>query len=714
MKFAGVKDNFLDSSNNSFLSKTRRYILRFSLLVFWIIVLYNILFEKDALGFLIYSNEIHKGAIFVDNFIIFFKYLIGSTLSILFTIFMIKRSYKLLITNLSWIDFEVKNQKDILWTILTFFSISVILQSINSDFAGALGWILGQIVPVIILPFLYIVAPISIMIMFRIYPHKILLAIYKSIWQYTRKNDKSPSLNKKEKMVKMKKKSTIKSVPKNKISVVKDKIKSPTFTLPSSELLSIPKLPQKQSQIQFQNNAKQLLRFFREFNIDGTIHSIKAGPVITVYEFEPSPGTKTSKVVALSADIARSMKCQSIRMSVISGRNTIGVELPNLQRSIVSFRQMVESKEFKTTEFTLPVVLGCDITGRASVVNLLKMPHLLLAGRTGSGKSVFLRDLIISLLYKCTPNDCKFILVDPKIIEFSDWEDIPHLLVPVVTKHQKVINSLKWAVREMEKRYRLMKNFGVKDLSSFNNKILSAKASQKVLKYTVEIAEDNGDITKKEKILPLVKIPFIVIVIDELADLMVTSAKDVEPSLQRLAQMGRAAGIHLVLATQRPSVNVITGVIKANFPTRVSFQVSSRVDSRTILDSMGAESLLDQGDMLYMPAGRAFIRTHGAFVSEIEAQRVAKFWKKQAPPEYNLDVFEDANPVGNATSHNNNDGDIYQQAVSLIKESKRASTSFLQRKLRIGYGRAASMIDKMEEEGIITSPDQMGRRTLVE
>ena len=460
----------------------------------------------------------------------------------------------------------------------------------------------------------------------------------------------------------------------------------------------------------------------QEFGVNGKIVKVRPGPVVTLYELEPAPGTKTARVIGLADDIARSMSAVSVRIAVVPGSNTIGIEMPNKNRETVWFKDLLEDPAFRETKNTLNVVLGKDIGGRNVYADLAKMPHLLVAGTTGSGKSVGVNTMILSLLYRMRPEECKLIMIDPKMLEFSMYNGIPHLLTPVITDPAKAVIGLKWAVKEMEDRYRAMAQLNVRNIAGYNQKLQELKASGEKIERTVQTgfdAETGKPIFEKQE-LDLTPLPYIVIVVDEMADLMLVAGKDVEAAIQRLAQMARAAGLHLIMSTQRPSVDVITGTIKANFPTRISFQVTSKIDSRTILGEQGAEQLLGMGDMLYMPAGQRPIRIHGSFVKDSEVEKVVEFLKAQREPEYVSGVTEgelsekDGGSVfdkGDFAA--GSDEDLYAQAVAIVQNDKKASTSYIQRKLRIGYNRAASLIDKMEEEGIISAADHVGRREVL-
>jgi len=463
-------------------------------------------------------------------------------------------------------------------------------------------------------------------------------------------------------------------------------------------------------------NAKLLESVLEEFGVKGQIVKVRPGPVVTLYELEPAPGIKTARVVSLADDIARSMSVRSVRIAVVPGRNVIGIELPNAKRDTVYFHELLAAKAFEESGGALTLALGKDIGGIPVVADLAKMPHLLIAGTTGSGKSVAINTMILSLLYQRTPDECKFIMIDPKMLELSVYDGIPSLLSPVVTDPKKAVVALKWAVREMEDRYRLMSQLGVRNLAGYNARLLEAKKKGEVLSRRIQTGfDEDGKPIYEEQALGTDPLPLIVIVVDEMADLMMVAGKDIEASVQRLAQMARAAGIHLIMATQRPSVDVITGTIKANFPTRISFQVTSKIDSRTILGEQGAEQLLGQGDMLYMAGGGQVTRVHGPFVSDSEVEKIVSFLKNQGEPIYVDAVTEDIEggfDIPGAEGGSSGD-DLYDQAVALVAREGKASTSFIQRHLQIGYNRAARIIEQMEEQGVVSKADRVGRREVL-
>ena len=494
-----------------------------------------------------------------------------------------------------------------------------------------------------------------------------------------------------------------------------------SFTLPSLELLdpppaiSVPKL----DKTALEANARLLESVLDDFHVKGQIVAVRPGPVVTMYELEPAAGIKSSRVIQLAEDIARNMSALSARVSTIPGRTVMGIELPNAHREAVVFQEMVGSDAFAEQKGALPIILGKNISGDPVIADLAPMPHLLVAGTTGSGKSVGLNCMILSLLYRLTPDQCRMIMIDPKMLELSSYDDIPHLLSPVVTEPAKAIRALKWAVEQMEERYRMMSSLGVRNLANFNEKVRNAKVKGAPLGRKVQIGYDpmTGQPQYEEESLAYEPMPQIVIIVDELADLMMTAGKEVEFLIQRLAQKARAAGIHLIMATQRPSVDVITGVIKANLPTRISFHVTSKIDSRTILGEQGAEQLLGKGDMLYMAGGRGLTRIHGPFVSDDEVRRVADHWRGQGQPEYIQAVTEEPEDGGfdfGAMGGDDSEEDSqYRKACQIVFESQKASTSWIQRQLRIGYNSAARLIDRMEEDGFISAPNHIGRREVL-
>jgi DNA segregation ATPase FtsK/SpoIIIE, S-DNA-T family len=471
-----------------------------------------------------------------------------------------------------------------------------------------------------------------------------------------------------------------------------------------------------------EQNARMLESVLADFGVKGTIGKVRYGPVVTLYELEPAPGTKSSRVIGLSDDIARSMSAVSVRVAVVPGRNVIGIELPNARRETVYFREVLESDSINSSSHKLAIALGKDIGGTPIAVDLARMPHLLIAGTTGSGKSVAVNTMILSLLYRLPPERCRFIMIDPKMLELSVYDGIPHLLSPVVTDPKKAVVALKWTVREMESRYRAMSKLGVRNIDGYNARIAEAIKKGEVLKRRVQTGfdADSGKPVFEEEPLDLVPLPYIVVVIDEVADLMLVAGKDIEGAVQRLAQMARAAGIHVIMATQRPSVDVITGTIKANFPTRISFQVTSKIDSRTILGEQGAEQLLGMGDMLYMAGGGRITRVHGPFCSDEEVEDVVRHLKTQGEPEYDETITEDdeggADPLGFSGAGEGGGGsgdELYDQAVAIVAREGKASTSFIQRHLKIGYNRAATLIERMESEGVVSQANHVGKREVL-
>jgi S-DNA-T family DNA segregation ATPase FtsK/SpoIIIE len=493
----------------------------------------------------------------------------------------------------------------------------------------------------------------------------------------------------------------------------------PGFRLPELIMLTKPK-PRASAVDEgaLRQNAQLLETVLGEFGVRGQIDHIRPGPVVTLYELVPAPGVKSARVVALSDDIARSMSVAACRVSVVPGRNAIGIELPNARRETVYLRDLLSSAEYEKASQALPLALGETIGGEPYIVDLAKMPHLLIAGTTGSGKSVGVNAMILSILYRLPPEKCRFIMIDPKMLELSIYDGIPHLLAPVVTDPKKAIVALKWTVREMEDRYRRMSKIGVRNVAGYNERANEALAKGEHFVRTVQTGFDahGRPIFEEEKLRPE-PMPFLVVVIDEVADLMMVAGKDIEGAVQRLAQMARAAGIHLIMATQRPSVDVITGTIKANFPTRISFQVTSKIDSRTIMGEQGAEQLLGMGDMLYMAGGGRITRLHGPYVDDEEVIKVAKFLRDQGAPDYLEDVTalpdEDEELAAMIGEEGGGGNDLYDQAVAVVTRDGKASTSYIQRRLQIGYNRAASLIERMEKEGVVGAANHAGKREIL-
>ena len=491
-----------------------------------------------------------------------------------------------------------------------------------------------------------------------------------------------------------------------------------SFTLPPLRLLSEPRgrAPQKVSMDALESNARLLETVLQDFGIKGEIGRVRPGPVVTLYELEPAAGIRSSRVVGLADDIARAMSAISCRVATVPGHNVIGIELPNSNRETVFLREILSSEAFEKSNAKLPLTLGKDIGGEPVLSDLTKMPHLLVAGTTGSGKSVGINTMILSILYRLTPEECRMILVDPKMLELSIYDGIPHLLAPVVTEPKKAVAALKWAVQEMENRYRKMSKIKVRNIEGYNSRMAEAIDKGETLTREIQTGFDpeTGEAMFETEKINLEKLPYIVVVIDEMADLMLVAGKEIEAAVQRLAQMARAAGVHLITATQRPSVDVITGTIKANFPSRIAFQVTSKIDSRTVLGDMGAEQLLGMGDMLFMEGGGRIQRVHGPFVSDSEVEGLVSFLKKQGQPVYIDAVTEDSDPIEMGSMEGDTSGDsLYDQAVAIVTRDNRASTSYVQRRLQIGYNRAASLIEKMEEEGVISQPNHAGKREVL-
>ncbi len=499
------------------------------------------------------------------------------------------------------------------------------------------------------------------------------------------------------------------------------------YELPNLALLSEPKKPAgatKVSQDALDQNARVLEGVLDDFSVRGEIINVRPGPVVTLYELEPAPGIKSSRVIGLADDIARSMSAVSARVAVVPGRNAIGIELPNQRREMVYLRELLACEDFKASKHKLAIALGKTIGGEPVIVDLARMPHLLVAGTTGSGKSVAINTMILSLLYRLKPEECRLIMVDPKMLELSVYDNIPHLLTPVVTDPKKAVVALKWAVREMEDRYKKMSKVGVRNIDGFNARVVEARAKGEVITRTVQTGFDpeTGEAIFEREEMDLAPLPYIVVIVDEMADLMLVAGKDIEGAIQRLAQMARAAGIHLIMATQRPSVDVITGTIKANFPTRISFQVTSKIDSRTILSEMGAEQLLGQGDMLYMAGGGRISRVHGPFVSDGEVEHIVAYLRTQGQPQY-LDAITSEEEAAEAAAGEplaspgsmdaEESGDLYDRAVAIVLRDKKCSTSYIQRRLSVGYNKAASLVEQMEREGVVSPANHSGKREIL-
>jgi DNA segregation ATPase FtsK/SpoIIIE, S-DNA-T family len=498
---------------------------------------------------------------------------------------------------------------------------------------------------------------------------------------------------------------------------------SDKFELPSVSVLTAPKASDRQplNRSELEANSRALEGVLGDFGVRGEIVKAHPGPVVTLYELEPAPGIKSSRVIGLADDIARSMSALSARVAVVAGRNAIGIELPNAHREKVYLRELLTTRDSNESVAKLPLCLGKNIGGDAIIIDLARTPHMLIAGTTGSGKSVAINTMILSLVYRLRPDQCRLIMVDPKMLELSVYDGIPHLLTPVVTDPKKAVVALKWAVREMEERYKKMSKLGVRNIDGYNARLVEARGKGEELTRTVHTGFDKetGKAIYEEEKLDLDPLPYIVIIVDEMADLMMVAGKDIEGAVQRLAQMARAAGLHVILATQRPSVDVITGTIKANFPTRISFQVTSKIDSRTILGEMGAEQLLGQGDMLYMAGGGRISRVHGPFVSDEEVEKVVRHLKTQGSPEYLEAVTaeeptdEDGAVFDSTGMGGEGGGDLFTQAVAIVKRDRKASTSYIQRRLQIGYNRAASLMERMELEGIVGQANHAGKREIL-
>jgi S-DNA-T family DNA segregation ATPase FtsK/SpoIIIE len=517
------------------------------------------------------------------------------------------------------------------------------------------------------------------------------------------------------------------SMPFNIERVSAPRIADGGYEFPPRDLLQDPPemVGEVMTQEQLERNAGLLESVLEDFGIRGEIIHVRPGPVVTLYEFEPAPGVKSSRVIGLADDIARSMSALSARVAVVPGRNVIGIELPNATRETVYFGELIDTQDFSKTGYKLPLCLGKTIGGEPVIAELAKMPHLLVAGTTGSGKSVAINTMILSLLYRLTPDECRLIMVDPKMLELSVYDGIPHLLTPVVTDPKKAVLALKWAVREMEDRYRKMSRLGVRNIDGYNARVAEARARGETITHVIQTGfeKGTGEPIHESQPLDLAPMPYIVVIVDEMADLMMVAGKEIEGAIQRLAQMARAAGIHLIMATQRPSVDVITGTIKANFPTRISFQVTSKIDSRTILGEQGAEQLLGQGDMLHMAGGGRIMRVHGPFVSDHEVEKVVAHLKTQGRPEYletvTVDENEEDEDVEDTAVFDKSDmaaedgNDLYDKAVKVILRDKKCSTSYIQRRLGIGYNKAASLVERMEKEGLVGPANHVGKREIL-
>nr|CAH7713877.1 unnamed protein product [Callosobruchus chinensis] len=509
---------------------------------------------------------------------------------------------------------------------------------------------------------------------------------------------------------------TTKQQPKERKKKAAEEIVKPPsseFEFPSIHLLSKAEesLQRKQlNALESNKNLSLLEQVLSDFGVQGKIISVCYGPVVTLYKLEPQAGTKSARVIGLADDIARSMSALSARISIIRGQNAMGIELPNKEREIVMLRDLLESPEYQNANLNLPIALGKEISGKPVIADLTKMPHLLVAGTTGSGKSVAINTMILSLVYRLSPDECKMIMIDPKMLELSIYDAIPHLITPVVTEPKKAVIALKWIVKEMENRYRMMSYLNVRNVINYNQKITEAMNSG-----IIGFNSTTGKPLFEKIPLKMETFPYIVVIVDEMADLMLVAGKDIECSIQRLAQMARAAGIHIIMATQRPSVDVITGVIKANFPTRISFAVTSKIDSRTILGEQGAEQLLGMGDMLYMASGGKIIRVHGPFVSDDEVQNIVDHLKTQGEPNYMEEITqEDENSFAESEGETEDEeNDLYKQAVAIIQRDQKVSTSYIQRQLRIGYNRAANIVERMEKEGIVSAPSYSGKREIL-
>jgi S-DNA-T family DNA segregation ATPase FtsK/SpoIIIE len=634
--------------------------------------------------------------------------------SYVFSIFLLSFGYQLM-------KYHVVSFDKILLSIVSCSMFSILLEIWNSSFfpAGIIGKLLTSFIKTKIdlvsrlNLWIFIIITATIFFLSLFYIIRAGFSDIKEIIQLL--NEKKPSLANIKEVLDLK----IQEAPiiKNNISTTPRSSKT-GFSLPPINLLKeAVSVGEKLSESDLRNYSDNLIGVLNDFGINGEITGVSPGPVVTLYELKPAAGIKSSRVIGLSSDIARYMSAVSARVAVIPGRNALGIELPNRKRQTVYLREILESEIYQKSPAALPISLGKDIGGEALVTDLAKMPHLLIAGTTGSGKSVGINAMILSLLYKLSPDECKFIMVDPKMLELSVYDDIPHLLTPVVTDPKKAVSVLKWAVKEMETRYLAMSKLGVRNIEGYNAKLSKLKNSGEPITRKIHTGFDSesGTPIYETQSMSLELIPYIVIIVDEMADLMLVAGKDIEIAVQRLAQMARAAGIHLIMATQRPSVDVITGTIKANFPTRISFQVSSKIDSRTILGEQGAEQLLGQGDMLYMASGGRMTRIHCPFVSDTEVEKIAENLKAQGEPRYISTILddEDEESGGDEFLDSGENDPMYSEAVSLILREGKASTSFLQRHLKIGYNRAARIIDMMESAGIVSPANHVGKREVL-
>jgi DNA segregation ATPase FtsK/SpoIIIE, S-DNA-T family len=632
-------------------------------------------------------------------------------------------------------------------SLLTLCAASLLLSYVNVGNAGAMGVLINHSLKQYDRQNIQIIAAFTMLVSFYFavdLRYDFLRNLFSSILEYLKLLAKFMQRNKKDKSTQ--KKNNIRIAPSLfKAEVLEDEVKEKkelvadssieevksiknknstnldSYILPSTNLLkdfAVNKELLQQNNAAMNKNRQELAQVLSDFGVTGDIIGAYAGPVVTLYELEPSAGTKSSRIIGLSDDIARSMRAIASRIAVIPGRNAIGIELPNKQRETVYLKELLESKEYRNKEYDLPIILGKDIAGNVVIADLARMPHLLVAGTTGSGKSVAINTMILSLVYSLTPEQCRFIMIDPKMLELSIYDNIPHLLTNVVTEPGKAVVALKWVVKEMENRYRLMSNLAVRNIHSYNSRIKEAIKNGEIIQRTVQTGFDveTGQPKIEQVPLDMKLLPFIVVIVDEMADLMLVAGKDIESSIQRLAQMARAAGIHIIMATQRPSVDVITGVIKANFPTRISFQVTSKIDSRTILGEQGAEALLGKGDMLYMAGGSKITRIHGPFVADNEVEKIVSFLKSQGAADYMSDITVDDGSYGGASASmdvGGADDDLYRQAVEIVQQEGKASTSFIQRCLKIGYNRAANIIEQMEKEGLVSKPNHVGKREIL-
>jgi len=760
------------------LQSTTNFIIGFLWMVLSVIIIISIIsYDKydPSLNVSTTSAEIHNKAGVVGSYMADFLIQFFGIVSIFIAFIFFKIGQKIMLGRLKY---------NVYYKIIMFFFLVVTLSALFSivfpyenywgleSWGGAIGYYIGQsssiYIPLYILvPTFILIALFSVSILLDISKRwwlvqsvkvwRLFKTMNKFMWKYTKwlfskiipekikkifsmrkskKTDESKVIKSREiSLRKRRKKEGKEGMSKDNIKNSFAQNRNAIYNLPHVNLLVNQKSNKKIniSKNELIAQAKALSKVMKDFGIRGNIVNAKAGPIITLFEFEPAPGTKSSRVIGLADDIARSMLATSARISTISGKNVLGIELPNKKRETIFLKDILNSEKYQVSNASLPIVLGTNIAGDPVVADLSRMPHLLVAGTTGSGKSVSINTMIMSILFKMTPDECRLIMIDPKMLELSVYDGIPHLLVPVVTESGKAIMALKWIVKEMEDRYRTMAALGVRNIKGYNEKLKKAIKADRNLSRKIQVGFDpeTGKPVYEYKQLENKPMPYIVVIVDEMADLMITAGKEIEASIQRLAQMARAAGIHLIMATQRPSVDIITGVIKANFPTRISFQVTSKIDSRTILGEQGGEQLLGMGDMLFMAGGGKITRAHGPFVSDDEIENIISYIKSQGfEPEYMDEVLTEEDEDENGSNGGDgfdfgggsrkgdggkiSDKDLYEQAIEIVRKDKKCSISYIQRKLRIGYNKAANIIEKMEMDGIVSEAGRTGRRHILE